>query len=186
MALFSGHTENAGHFLQPTAMAMGQTTMACPRWRYPAAYANVTSRRLWRSTSSGRSRFCGPMPCEHARDDRISLDLLQQRMKRRPRLRQVLARSRPLRHDGGEDIESAESFAGQKRRRRKRVRKPVPQLVQSFAGTGANPFLQRFVRIGAKPLGKIDDADGCVAIRSDVDESTDDLSALVGRRRQQT
>src|SRR5207237_10686328 len=141
-------------------------------------YANVTSRRLWRSTSSCRSRFCGPMPCEHARYNRIRLDLLEQRMERGPRLRQVLARSRPLRHDGGEDIERAESFAGQKRRRRKRVRKPVPQLVQSFAGTGSNPFLQRFVRLGAKTLGKIDDADGRVAIRSDVDESANDLGPL--------
>src|SRR5438477_148478 len=159
MTLFSGHTENAGHFLQPTARAMGQTTMACPRWRYPAAYANITSP-ISAIDASYRLRFRGPMPREHTRHDRIGLDLLEQRMKRGPRLRQVLARARPLRHDSGEDIESAESFAGQKRRPRKRVRKPVPQLVQSFAGTGANPFLQRFVRIGAKPLGEIDDADG--------------------------
>src|SRR5439155_19540167 len=27
MTLFNGHTPNAGHFLQPTAMAMGQSVM---------------------------------------------------------------------------------------------------------------------------------------------------------------
>jgi len=30
MTLFNGHTENAGHFLHPTAMAMGQTTIRFP------------------------------------------------------------------------------------------------------------------------------------------------------------
>jgi hypothetical protein len=27
ITVFNGQTENAGHFLQPTAMAMGQSTM---------------------------------------------------------------------------------------------------------------------------------------------------------------
>ena len=100
------------------------------------------------------------MPCEHARDDRISLDLLEQRMKRRPRLSQVLARSRPLRYYGSEKIDRAQFRATEIRTRREEIGEHFPMLVQPRARAGADAILHG----GARGLGILMGATGVGAL----------------------
>src|SRR5688572_22093452 len=92
----------------------------------------------------------------------------------------MLARARPLRHHGSQDVERAQLRSGQERLRGEGVGKDVPQEMQPCARAAADALLLGLARLEAPALRVVDDADRGVAVGRDVDESTDDL--CLGRR----
>src|SRR4029453_17764980 len=100
-----------------------------------------------------------PVLRENRRNFRMRFDAHQSFVKRWARLFQMLARPRPLRYDGGEEIERAQFRAPEIRARRKEVGEHLPMLVQPCAGAGADAILYGVVGIGvgAPALRKIDD-----------------------------
>ena len=159
-----------------TAMMRSPSTIAVDepagaRRRDPRDSPAVARVRCRRCCLRGR-----PVLCEHRGHLRMRFDAQQRFVKRRTRLLQMRPRSRPFRHDGGEQIERAD------RRRRRDTGGPERDRRTSPSNGAGAPACPRGCASciassasAAPALGIIDDADRGVAVRRDEHQPADRL-----------